>query len=145
MDRGIRADRRRAAGKDKVKVAAGDVVGIGAVGKAHLLGEGVGVQPVDQPLAPTGDDRGLGIVDVGVDEAGRDQVLSVIMHARAGMGRAQGSGLAHGGDAPGVDQNRAVGQMPGGIKAFERVALIIDHLSQKKISHIPAPKLAAPD
>ena len=49
---GVAAHRGGAMGQRKAEVTFGHVGGIGGVAKAHFLGEGVVVQPVDQPLAP---------------------------------------------------------------------------------------------
>ena len=102
----VRADGRRAVRRHQIEVERGDVRGIGRIGKAHFFGEGICVQPVDQPLAPAGDDRGLGIVGVGVDKAGQDDPVSVIDEFCPRMGRAQDVARAGGLDHSAGDRHR---------------------------------------
>ena len=56
-----------------VQELAGDRAGVTGVGEPGLLGERVGVQPVEQTPAHAADDAHLGIVDVGVHEAGEEE------------------------------------------------------------------------
>ena len=69
----------------KIEVAIGNFTGVSGVVEPRLLGEGIGIQPVDQPLAPGGDDRGLRIMDMGIDETRQDQVLTVIRNLCIGI------------------------------------------------------------
>ena len=78
VDRGIGTNRRGAIGKRQIKVTRGNLGSIGRIGKAHFLGKGVGVQPINQPLAPTRDDRGLRVMHMGIDKARTDQRLPVV-------------------------------------------------------------------
>lgn len=136
MDGGIAADGGRAMGEGQVEVAARDLGGISGIAEAHLLGEGVGLEPVDQPLAPARDDGGLRIVHMGIDEARRDQRLPVIGHPRAGMGRAQRLGRTHGGDAPVLHQNGAVALVARrGLALKERIGREGQHLSEEQVGH----------
>ena len=48
------------------------------VGEGLLGDEGVVVEPVEQLLALRADDAGLHVVDVRVDEAGRDQAAGIV-------------------------------------------------------------------
>ena len=62
----------------QIEIARRDLGGIGGIVKPHFLGKGIGVQPVDQPLAPAGDDRGLRIMRMGIDKTGHDEVTAII-------------------------------------------------------------------
>ncbi len=95
VDRGVAANGRGAVGQRQVKVAACDLCSIGGVVEAHLLGEGVAVQPVDQPLAPAGDDPGLRVVHMGIHETRHQQRIAMIHHLRLRMGGAQIGPVAH--------------------------------------------------
>ncbi len=53
-----------------VEEEGGDLIGMGLVGEGGFGGEDVAFEPFEQLLAMGGDAVGLGIVDVGVDEAG---------------------------------------------------------------------------
>ncbi|MCY1290582.1 hypothetical protein D9M70_397360 [compost metagenome] len=76
---------------------AGDVGGMGLVGELLFGGEGIGVQPVQQLLAIGGDHAGLREVDMGIDEAGRDQGIAVFAHLDpGGQAGQQGLGFAQG-------------------------------------------------
>ncbi len=99
MDGAVGTDRRGPVREREVEIPRGDFRRIGRVAEARLLGEGVALQPVDQPLAPTRDDRGLGVMDMGIDEAGGDERITVIGDARLRIGAAQVVGLAHRSDA----------------------------------------------
>ena len=77
-----------AMGYGQIKIPLGDAFGILRIIKAHFFGKGIGIEPVNQPLAPTGDNRGLWIMDMGVDKACNDQLVTVIGHGRLGILRA---------------------------------------------------------
>ena len=130
VDRGIAADRSGTAREDQVEISVSDFSGICGIAKAHFLGEGVSIQPVDQPLAPAGDDRSLRIVNMGVDESGRDQLLPMVVDPGLRMARAQVRSLTHGGNAALVDQDPAFGQDLRRIGLRKGIAVKADHLSQ---------------
>ena len=68
------------------------VAGVSLVFELPLGGEGVGVEPVQQLLAVGGDHAGLRVVDMGVDEAGGDQRVAVVLDVDAGqLGQQLGS------------------------------------------------------
>ncbi len=98
---------RRPLRQHQVEVAPGDRRRVGRIAEAHLLGEGVGVQPVDQPLAPARDDRRLRVVDVAVDEARHHQRFAVIGGGHARMGAVERVAGAQRGDPAVADQHRA--------------------------------------
>ena len=131
----------------EVEVACRDSPRVDGVAEAHLLGEGIAVQPVDQPLAPTRDDCGLRIVDMGIDEAGQDQRVAMVDDPCAGVGRAEPVGRTHVADHAVSDQNRTRPVMTGGRlgRAFERVALEGQRLSEKKcrLRHAACPRCRA--
>ncbi|SEF66113.1 hypothetical protein SAMN05216242_103187 [Thauera chlorobenzoica] len=85
----------------------GDFGGVRRVGEAGFGGEGVFFQPGEQLLAVAGDDVGLGVVDVGVDEAGQDQLAAVVGEQRAGrqLGQHCGGGAELGDVAVADDEN----------------------------------------
>ncbi len=74
----------------------GDFAGVRGVAEGALGGEGVGIEPVQQLLAVGSDHAGLRIVDMGVDETGRDQRVRVLDHL--GVGRQAGQQLGRGAD-----------------------------------------------
>src|SRR5690606_7562745 len=90
----------------------GDLGGVCGVGEAALGGEGVFLQPFEQLLAVAGDDVGLWVMDVGVDEAGQDQLAAVVGDgcARGQLGQQRGRRAAFGDVAVAHDQ-RAVGEV----------------------------------
>ena len=59
--------------------------GVRAIGESLLGGEGVGVQPLQELRAPGRHHVGLRVVDVGVDEPGRDELAGQGLDA--GVGR----------------------------------------------------------
>ncbi len=99
----------------QIKVALGDRCGIIGIIKSHLFGKGIGVEPVNQPFAPTGNDRGLRIMHMAIDKAGADQFGAVIPHLRLRMLCRQRGRRPHGIDFPISDQNSAVVQDRGGL------------------------------
>ncbi len=104
------AEARHAGGAVKgqqVEMGRGHVGGVGRVAEARLRGEGVALQPLDQPLAPGRDDRGLRVVGMGVDEARRDQRVAMRRHRRLGVGRADGLLGPRGEDRAAPDRHRA--------------------------------------
>ncbi len=125
MDRRVGGDGGGAAGENEVEVAVRDLGRVGGITEAHFLGEGVAVQPVDQPLAPGGDDGGLGVVDMGVDEAGGDEFCAVVVDARLRVAGAKIASLSNGGDVGAVDGDGALGEDAGGGKPCgERIARV---------------------
>jgi hypothetical protein len=69
---------------------------------------------------------------MGINEAGGDELLSVIMQPCLRVPGAQGVCLAHGSDASAVYCDSAIGDGSGGVKPVaERVADIAQHLAQK--------------
>ena len=72
---------------------------MGGVSEFHLLGESVGVEPVQQLGAVRGDDLGLRKMNVRVDEAGHDQTWAVVVGRQARrQGRQKVRSLSSGGD-----------------------------------------------
>ena len=136
VDRAKAAQAGRAMGQHEVEAGVGDGLGMGRVAKARFLGEGVAVEPVDQPLAPGGDDRGLRVMHMRVDEPGRDQAAAVIVHARLGVGGAQGRAVAHRQDAPVFDQHAAMGVVARGLGTLgKRICGKGQGLAEKKVAH----------
>ena len=81
----------------------------GRVGEARLLGEGVGVQPVEELRAPGSDHLCLRHVDVGVDEPRHHQVRPVVDDLDAFARRLHHTLRGAGGhDPPVADQDRPV-------------------------------------
>ena len=85
----ITTDGCGAMGKGQVQIPPSNLGGVIGVGQAHFLGEGIAVQPVDQPLAPARDARRLWIMGMGVDKARADQRIPVIGDLCVWMGLAQ--------------------------------------------------------
>ena len=73
-------DGGRAVVQRKVEVSRRDIRRIGRIGKPHLFGEGVGIEPVDQPLAPARDDGRLRVMHMRVHEAGTDERIAIGGH-----------------------------------------------------------------
>ena len=71
--------------RGQIKIPLGDSFGLVGIIKAHLFRKCIGVEPVNQPLAPTGDDRGLRIMHMSIDKAGTDQFAAVISYLRLWM------------------------------------------------------------
>ena len=80
--------------------------GMALFAEAGLLGEGIGVEPVEQLRPPAGDDLHLREMDMGVDEARQDQMRAVVDFRQAWV--AQGGIVADGGDLAGINDDGAV-------------------------------------
>jgi hypothetical protein len=75
-------------------------------------------------------------MDMGVDEACRNEGAAMVVDAGCGVAGAQGVGGADIGNQAILDQNRAVGFMAGGGGAVVKgVARKGQHLPQNKIGH----------
>ncbi|AEM41623.1 hypothetical protein KVU_1784 [Ketogulonicigenium vulgare WSH-001] len=111
VDRAETCQRRRAMRQRQIQRAVCHRTGIGGVGKACLLGEGIGVQPVDQPFAPAGDNAGLRVMHMGVDEPGRDQRVAIIGDLRIRVAGAEAIRLIHGSDHAALQQHSAAAAM----------------------------------
>ena len=123
-------------GERQIAVAVRHRACIGGVGKAHFLGEGVAVQPVDQPFAPRGDDGGLRVMHMGVDEARRDEMAAVIGDLCGGMGGFQRICFADGADTACLDQHGAMGDMARGFWPHSKgIRGEGQDLSQNQIGH----------
>ena len=81
--------------------------GIIRVSKTHFLGKSIGIQPVDQLLAPAGDNRGLGIVHMRIHEPRADQRVAVIGHGGIRMCHSQTRAAPDGDDLAAFDDNAA--------------------------------------
>ena len=103
MDRAIGRDTGGAVGGRQVEVSRRDFTRIIRIAKAHFLGEGIAVQPVDQPFAPARDDRGLRVMGMGIDETGHDDLVAVVFHAGFWRGGAQHVQRAERGDLAATD------------------------------------------
>ncbi len=103
--------RGRAMAKRQIEEPRRNLGGIVRIAELHFLGKRIGVQPVDQPLAPTGDDAGLRIVHVGIDKARQDQGIAVVGDRRLGMRTAERPGIRHRFDHAPANQNTAVCMM----------------------------------
>ena len=134
VDRAVRRDRGGAMGQRQVQIARGDVARIGGIRKAHLFGEGIGVEPVNQSLAPRGDDRGLRVMHMGIDKPRADQRIGVARHLGLRMVGTQAFAIAHGDNATVFDQDTAFGVDLHGILpgALHRVAGIGERRAQKE-------------
>ena len=121
-------------GQRQVQITRGDLIRIGRIRQAHLFGEGIGVEPVDQPLAPRGDDRGLGIMHMGIDKPRTNQRVAVVRHLGLRMRGAQGVSIAYRRDPVVFDQDTAFGVDLHGILpgALHRVAGIAERCAQKE-------------
>ena len=74
-------------GQKQVEIAPGDLVRIGLIGKFAFLGKSVAVQPIDQTFAPAGDHSCLRIMRMGIDKAGHDERVAMVVMRHIGMGR----------------------------------------------------------
>ena len=140
MDRAVGRDGGGSAGEGQIEIPPCGRVGVRPVGEAHLLGEGVGVQPVDQALSPARDDGGLGVVDMRVDEAGRDEAFAVVGDSAFRMRGAQLVRRSQGGDPPVLDKHAAAalpqrrvldGNVEGAVREAESLAQ-----NQRRGSHV---------
>jgi hypothetical protein len=61
-----------------------DAGGVRRIGELLLLDEGVPVQPFDKLRAVGRDHLGLRVVDVGIDQAGQDHAVRVVVDRSAG-------------------------------------------------------------
>ena len=113
MDRAEGTDGGGAVGEYQIEIPRGDFGGIGGVGEAHLFGEGIGVEPVDQPFAPACDHRRLREMRMGVDESCGDQPVAVIPHRGTRVPRAQLIRRAGFLDQAVAQRNAAVAHMNG--------------------------------
>jgi hypothetical protein len=107
MDRAEARQRRRAMREGEVERPASYLVGIGAVGETGFLGKSIGIQPVNELLAPAGDDSRLGIMHMRIDKARGDERVAIIGHFRLGMSPPQIVRLADGGDAIAFNKDAA--------------------------------------
>lgn len=101
--------RRSAMGPQGLEEALGAVFRHGGIGVAPLGREGVGVEPVQQGRAETGDHVELRAMHMRVDEAGHDQAAAVVLHRGGLPGLVQSlpAGL-HRHHTSGLDQHRMV-------------------------------------
>ncbi|MNG11323.1 hypothetical protein D3C84_948570 [compost metagenome] len=82
---------------------------MGLVGELAFTREGVRVEPVQQLLAIRADHAGLWQVDVGIDEARRDQCVLVVGDLDIGwQGRQQVAGVANSTDFAVFDHQEAI-------------------------------------
>ena len=124
-------------GNGQIEIAVCDVLRIARVGKAHLFWESVGIQPINQPLAPGCDDGGLWIMHMGVDETCRNQSVTVVCDVGTWICRAQIGGFTHCHDAPHVNQNATMAQMARGSWAyFKWITFKGKNLPQHQIGHL---------
>ena len=106
------------------------LVGVGAVGEGLFGGEGVAVQPVEQLRAPGGDDVGLRIVDVGVDEAGCDQLAGKGFDGGVfGESRGEVGIGAEGRDVAVLDDQQTVRMIGEGLRR-RGAAGVVQHVDQ---------------
>ena len=63
---------RRAMTEGNVEIAPSNLGGVIGIYQTHFLGKCIAVQPVNQSLAPAGDDGGLRIVHMRIDKARND-------------------------------------------------------------------------
>ena len=105
---GAKAGQRRGAmGECEVHGAACDHVRISLITKAGFLGESIGIEPVDQLLAPTRDHCSLRVVHMGVNKACGNEVLAVIGDGGVRVRGAQIGAAACRSDPASLDQNAA--------------------------------------
>src|SRR5690606_7357247 len=90
---------------------AGDLVGVGALAEAGLLGEHRAIEPVEQRAGGAADDAGLREVHVGVDEAGEDDPRAHVEDRLAGELPREGPHLEEG--AVLVEANQAIVEVEG--------------------------------
>ncbi|MNX80041.1 hypothetical protein D3C86_1116900 [compost metagenome] len=82
---------------------------VGGLAEAAFLGEGVGVEPVQQARRRRRDDVGLRIVHVGVDETRHEQLAAMVDHLGAGRDVArQVLVQPYGGNAAVRDEHQAI-------------------------------------
>ena len=120
-------------GEREVQVKLRLGAGVGGVAETQLLREGVEVQPVDQPLAPTGDHRCLRIVQMRIDEPRQDKAIAVVCDLCSGMRRRQIGSMPDLGDHALTNQNtpaRLVAYSRNSIS--ERVSRIYQRLTYQQ-------------
>ena len=134
MDGAIGTDAGRAIGDQQVQITGRDLVRVNCIGEPHFLGECIGVQPVDQTLAPTGDDRGLGVMHMRIHKPRHDQVLPVIGHLCLGIGQTHRVRIARVQNMPVPHNHRAPRGMARRIGAIvERVAVKAQGLTEEEV------------
>ena len=134
VDRAVAGHGGHAVARGQVQIGARGVGGVAGIVKAHLFGEGVCIEPVDQPFAPAGDDTGLGIVDMRIDKPRHDQPVAIIDDPGPGMGGAQILSRSGGSDSTGADQHRAICVVARRVlwRHVERRAVIVERLPQQQ-------------
>ena len=92
-------------GQRQIKRALCRLIRIVTIAKPRFLGECIGIEPVNQLLAPAGDDAGLRIMHMRVHKTRADHSLAIVCYRSIGMIRPQGRAIACRGDPPCVDQH----------------------------------------
>ncbi len=81
--------RRRSVAQQLVQEKLGDLLGVGTLREARFLGKGVLLEPVQEVAAGAGDDVGLRVMDVRIDEAGKDQRRAAVDDIRVARQRCE--------------------------------------------------------
>jgi hypothetical protein len=84
VDRAIGNSRGRAVTDQLVVEMGGDALCMGAFDETAFLGEGVGVEPLQQVGSIGGDDLHLREMQMSIDEAGHDQMRAMVDFRRVG-------------------------------------------------------------
>ena len=113
MRRAVDGRRGGAVAQDLVQEEPGDARRVCGIGELLLLDEGVTVEPLEQLRAIGRDHPRLRIVDVGIDQAGQDQAVRVVIDCRPRRHfRQQVRGVACPSDPPVLDHQQTVGLIP---------------------------------
>jgi hypothetical protein len=143
VNRAVACDGGRPMGEDEVEVPLCRRARVGRIAEAHLLREGVGLEPVDEPLAPARDDPGLGIVDMGVHEARQDEAIPVVGDRNVWMCLAKAVRGADAGEEAVLDEHGAATLVPRRDvgRDRERVRLEGEGLAEKQtgVGHVGSP------
>jgi hypothetical protein len=130
MHGGENQGRGGAVGQQLVEEELGHLGCMGRIGEGRFRREGVALQPVEELGAVAADDVGLGVVDVGVDEAGHQVAPAVVGAGGAGgeLGEQLGGG-ADFGHVTVLHDQQAVGKVLQGAGVRGRVGQAVQHMA----------------
>ena len=99
--------RRGAMRQRKIQRPACHLIGIDPITKARFFGECIGIEPVNQLLAPARNHTGLRIMHMRIHKSRADQTRAIIRDRGIRVRRAQGRAMTCRGNPPAVDQDTA--------------------------------------
>ena len=107
-----------------VEIAAGNFGGVIRICQTYFLWKRIAVQPVNQSLAPAGDNGGLRIMHMRIDKARNDEIRTVIDDFGLRMGLAERRARANFSNFTSLQQNSSISPVPSYVwpGRLERVA-----------------------